>query len=185
MLKARGRGRKAAKELLAELEIQLKAPVNLDMIINLLHRKKLFINVSYEDYSNEMAGVSAILLKEKGKAMIAVNNKHPEVRQRFSIAHELGHLMMHGNNEHLNVEKSIQPRLFTRAEGVQGQNEREANEFAAELLMPEELVKKDYSKYIDKKEDNIISFLSNKYNVSEIAMQFRLNNLDLLEVDSL
>ncbi len=183
MLKGRGRGRKAAKELLAELASQLKPPVNLDMIINHLKRKKLPINVLYEDFSNEMTGVSAILLKEKGKAVIAVNEKHPEVRQRFSIAHELGHLIMHGNNEHLNVEKSILPRLFTRAEGVQGQNEREANEFAAELLMPEELVKKDFSKYIDKREDNIISFLSSRYNVSEIAMQFRLNNLDLMEVN--
>jgi Zn-dependent peptidase ImmA (M78 family) len=90
---------------------------------------------------------------------------------------------LHGNYEHLKVEKSIQPRLFTRADGIHSLDEKEANEFAAELLMPEELIRKDFEKYIDKKEDNIISYLAEKYNVSEIALQYRLNNLDLMEIN--
>jgi Zn-dependent peptidase ImmA (M78 family) len=184
MLKRRGRGRKIASDLLTELEIPAKAPVDLDIVMKqLAEKRKLSIEVLYEDFSKDMTGVSAILIKEKGKAVIAVNNRHPEVRQRFSLAHELGHLIMHGNYEHLKVEKSIQPRLFTRADGIHSLDEKEANEFAAELLMPEELIRKDFEKYIDKKEDNIISYLAEKYNVSEIALQYRLNNLDLMEIN--
>jgi hypothetical protein len=85
MLKRRGRGRKIASDLLTELEIPAKAPVDLDIVMKqLAEKRKLSIEVLYEDFSKDMTGVSAILIKEKGKAVIAVNNRHPEVRQRFA-----------------------------------------------------------------------------------------------------
>jgi hypothetical protein len=58
---------------------------------------------------------------------IEVNARHSLVRQRFTIAHELGHFTMHsehGTNEH---------------------SEREADVFAAALLMPPELLRKEFA----------------------------------------
>jgi Zn-dependent peptidase ImmA (M78 family) len=182
MLKSRGRGKRIANDLLEDLKIPEKAPINVDAIVaRFAEERKMSVEVLEEDFSKDMAGVSAILLKEKNKVVIAVNKKHPRQRRRFSLAHELGHLVMHSNHEHLNVEKGIQYKLFTRAEGVHSIDEKEANEFAAELLMPEDLIKKYFRKFIKNHEDTIISKLAEEFDVSEIALQYRLNNLDLVE----
>jgi Zn-dependent peptidase ImmA (M78 family)/DNA-binding XRE family transcriptional regulator len=54
-----------------------------------------------------------------GRPLIALSGKGNPMRQRFSVAHELGHLLLHPDP----------------APGS-GHHEREANSFAAELLMP-------------------------------------------------
>lgn len=132
-----------------------------------------------EFFSNDLQDVSAILFKEKGQALIAVNAAHSERRQRFSIAHEIGHLILHSNNEHLNVDR-YEKQLFTRADGVRNLDEMEANEFAAILLMPEDLLTKDFDILFENGPDNIISGLADKYQVSEAALTIRLKNLGLL-----
>jgi len=40
-------------------------------------------------------GVSGVLLRRDDLALVAVNAAHPELRQRFTIAHEIGHFMLH------------------------------------------------------------------------------------------
>lgn len=175
------RARKIAEELLEKCKIN-KAPVDPYKIIKQLPSmdikevKGLTINYTVQDFPKDLEDVSAILLKEKGQAVIAVNSEHSEVRKRFSISHELCHLILHSNNEHLAVEK----QFFTRAEGVRNLDEIEANEFAAALLMPEDLIRKDFEKYAGKDEDFIVSKLSEKYKVSPLALTYRLRNLNLL-----
>jgi Zn-dependent peptidase ImmA (M78 family) len=71
--------------------------------------------------------------------LILVNAAEPETRQRFTIAHELGHWVcqcLEGETEPVYCraeEVTLDPRTKAR--------EREANVFAAELLMPEEAVR--------------------------------------------
>jgi Zn-dependent peptidase ImmA (M78 family)/DNA-binding XRE family transcriptional regulator len=63
------------------------------------------------------ASVSGVTFKVTGRPpLILLNSAHPADRMRFTLAHELGHLVMH--------------RFPT------GDMEREANEFASALLMP-------------------------------------------------
>ncbi|MDO8447073.1 MAG: ImmA/IrrE family metallo-endopeptidase [Deltaproteobacteria bacterium] len=174
--------RNTAKGLLKQLGIQ-KAPVNLDRIINKLSTTNLKqlqglnIEVVRQDFQGDLKDVSAILIKEKRKAVIAVNADHTDTRQRFSIAHELGHLILHSNTENLKIEK----QFFTRSDSVRSLDELEANEFAAELLMPEELIINDFFKKVIEDEDSVISVLAKKYKVSEAALTYRLINLNLLE----
>ena len=73
---------------------------------------------------------------------ILVNAEEAPVRQRFTIAHELGHWIcqcLEGS-----VGGSVEP-VYCRAADVMSETarlaEREANVFAAELLMPEEQVR--------------------------------------------
>src|SRR5258708_13486766 len=40
---------------------------------------------------------SGILIRKEGKSLLGVNSKESEVRNRFTIAHELGHYFLHGN----------------------------------------------------------------------------------------
>jgi hypothetical protein len=69
---------------------------------------------------------------------ILVNSDEAPVRQRFTIAHELGHWICQC------LEGSVEP-VYCRAADVMSETarlaEREANVFAAELLMPEEQVR--------------------------------------------
>ena len=178
---------KMANTLIDELGIRRKAPIDVEKVVSRLTEiKKVDVQIHEEVFANSLHGVSAILVKEKDRAIIAVNSVDSESRKRFSIAHELGHLLMHGNHEGLKVEKGIQPQLFnkvvyTRSDAVHNKSEREANEFAAELLMPEDLITADFKKSLQDNEDSLISVLAKKYKVSEIAMQYRLNNLNLVE----
>lgn len=78
---------------------------------------------------------SGYIKKEEGRWVIGVNSLHHPNRQRFTIAHELGHYFLHNDQIGDGLEDSI---LF-RADGYGASGiERDANIFASELLMPEE-----------------------------------------------
>jgi Zn-dependent peptidase ImmA (M78 family) len=77
----------------------------------------------------------------RGKAWaIVVNQRNPEVRKRFTVAHELGHLIMHRfTRTHADNKFGVRFRDGRSSEGTDLE-EIEANQFAAELLMPEAIV---------------------------------------------
>lgn len=88
---------------------------------------------------------------------IGVNGKHHRHRQRFTIAHELGHFFLaHPQEQCYDEEISFeeQKREF----------DMEANEFAGELLMPYAVIKEDLRKLKDRKA------LAQLYEVSEQAL---------------
>ena len=60
---------------------------------------------------------------------VLVNSSHPRQRQRFTVAHEIGHFVLHSTNE----------TSFCRVRAL-GREEREADYFAARFLMPTEAV---------------------------------------------
>ncbi|MCW5202744.1 ImmA/IrrE family metallo-endopeptidase [Desulfobulbus sp. US4] len=82
-----------------------------------------------------VAGAAASLVTLKDKAVIRIPPNENEERQRFSIAHELGHLVM-------NHVTSIQ-KVCTDTDMLnwyQSSLETQANFFASELLLPTQLV---------------------------------------------
>lgn len=89
---------------------------------------------------------SGSLVKEKdGSYTIYVDKNDSMRRQRFTIAHELGHFVEHHHREFLDEAGEIlnaRKTLFTRPNGTTADTykkiEREADAFAGELLMPEE-----------------------------------------------
>lgn len=99
----------------------------------------------------------------------------PYVRQRFSIAHELGHLI-YSQAEQLFVDFSDMEMAAYNMDSVQRTIETRSNQFAADLLMPREWLRKDFSH-----PDLDISLLAKRYEVSEQALWFRLLNLKLIE----
>ena len=81
---------------------------------------------------------------ERGRFEIVVNAADPETRQRFTIAHELGHFIYH---RHLIGSGVGDDRAYRSAGAGIYKNtmigpaeEREANQFASGLLMPESLL---------------------------------------------
>ncbi len=108
--------------------------------------------------------------------IIEVNAIHPETRKRFTIAHEIAHFVLHRHL--LSIGDQIQDNVAYRAVSGIGNNkispehEREANKFAANLLMPPAKI----IEYCDKGTYSIQE-LSKVFNVSVSAMQIRAGKL--------
>lgn len=89
-------------------------------------------DVDLEDYSDSVDGI----VKYNGnggsqKPAIYINKRFPAKRKIFTVAHELGHYLLHHNKEKLRIDK------FKYSEDTQeSQEETEANYFAASLLVP-------------------------------------------------
>lgn len=92
-------------------------------------------------------------------------------RRRFSIAHELGHyLLRHYHHFHVDLDEIA---MHGNPPGYDWRDERAANDFAAQLLMPAGLVTQAYKKTPD------IDKLAERFQVSRQAMGFRLTHLGL------
>lgn len=128
-------------------------------------------------------GFSAFLLVKEGNATAFVNRDHHPNRQRFSLAHEIGHFILHHQPskklDDLFLDKSL--ALYTRKDHHSNEMERQANEFAASLLMPRELLEKYIAKNdLDMEDEFDVSRLAMAFGVSEQALQIRLNKLHLV-----
>lgn len=96
---------------------------------------------------------------------IWVDTDVSEVRQRFTCAHELGHLVEDGDST------QIDRRRDSMTAKGQDPHEIYANAFAAELLMPSYVVKRL------RKLGAPVTELSRFFGVSGVAMEHRLKNL--------
>lgn len=122
-----------------------------------------------------------------GVPYIGVNSDHNLRRQRFTIAHELGHFMLHEKSvPHMDAgQGGFRARLRNdlSSEGVD-QKEVEANLFAAELLMPAAWLERDLKGQppIDMFEtDSLILDLARSYGVSTRALTIRLTKLGYID----
>jgi Zn-dependent peptidase ImmA (M78 family) len=125
--------------------------------------------------------ISGILdLRDPGKPIIMVNSEHHQNRRRFSIAHEIGHFMLH-KPLGIHVDKQTFFRSPKSAESPD-EYEIDANKFAAALLMPDYLISQTLDMHADWLDSNadIISDLSEQFQVSVTAMSYRLQNLGYL-----
>jgi len=92
------------------------------------------------------------------------------LRRRFTIAHEIGHLVLHAPG----ATGAVFCRVVDPAEPAARPIEREANRFAAELLMPEDLVREAAAHL-----GTDAAALADRFQVSGPAMGWRLFNLGL------
>lgn len=117
---------------------------------------------------------SGSIEKKDGQYVITVNMNHSENRKRFTIAHELGHFLMHDD---IIDDGIFDNKLYRSTEGRHNQfisqiHETQANKFAASVLMPKTLIQKLIADGI-----NDASQLASILGVSEHAMRIRLDNL--------
>lgn len=109
--------------------------------------------------------------------------KFVSVRQNFTIGHEFGHYLLH-DQEKLHVDHEFRVRLRSDVSS-QGTDlaEREANLFAASLLLPKEFLEADLAseEYVDLFDDQFLQDLSRKYGVSTQALANRLKNLGYIQ----
>lgn len=123
------------------------------------------VSVIYSDNLNPE--ISGSLNKVNDEWIIIVNNKHAIHRKRFAIAHELAHYILHKN-----ISNSFEDIAFFKSENLSDSIEMQANNFAAEILISEKLVRCKISEGI-----TAVSKLSEIFGVSPLAMKFRLKSL--------
>lgn len=161
---------KAADTLLKHVDAQ-RIPVPVEEIASTLKIK--IGRAPSKDFSG-------LLLRKDGAALIGVNSDEQPRRQRFTIAHELGHFFLHQSKEAF-VDYRRDGKKHPRT-----QKEREADAFAAALLMPRQTLRKDFSKiaadtfFDEEQAESTVTFLADKYEVSEEAMRIRLMTLGML-----
>lgn len=122
--------------------------------------------------------------RHKNTAAIGVNSTHQANRQRFTIGHELGHFLLH-DHEGIHVDRRFEVKLrINRSSEESDDQENEANLFAAELLMPESILKADLAKIeqLDLEDEASLVRLAGKYAVSVQALSFRVANLGLVTI---
>lgn len=127
--------------------------------------------------------LSGFLFRDKKQSVIGVNTQHSAARQNFTIAHELGHLLLHDQEQlHVDHEFRVRLRSSVSSQGTD-EAEREANLFAASLLMPKLFLEHDLEdrEYVDLLDDDFLGDLARKYCVSTQALVNRLKNLSYIQ----
>jgi Zn-dependent peptidase ImmA (M78 family) len=130
------------------------------------------------------ADVSGALYRRGGQPVIGINSKDAPVRQRFSLAHEIGHLVLHDEplfiDRHYVREdaKELSAKFWRNSVSSQATDSKEveANKFAACLLMPWSLLQQDIQQLTVPIRSVDLGKLARRYRVSEQAMLFRLQN---------
>ena len=149
-------------------------PVPVDEIANALGAL-----VRYCPFDEELSGMIYI---KGSRPIIGVNSLHHPNRQRFTIAHEVAHLVLHRHliADRIHVDKRF-PVLMRDTSSATGTRlmEMEANRYAAELLMPSFLLLPMLKRNgFDIDDERPLEILSRKFHVSKQALGYRIRNIN-------
>jgi Zn-dependent peptidase ImmA (M78 family) len=131
------------------------------------------------------ADVSGALVRTNDLQGIAVNASQAPVRKRFTIAHELGHFLLdHVGRDQVDWQFTV-IRRDGRSSEADDDQEIAANFFAANLLMPRHILRRDVEQFkgFDGEvhlSDSEVLTLARRYKVNGDAMRFRLQGLGFL-----
>jgi Zn-dependent peptidase ImmA (M78 family) len=140
--------------------------------------KSIGVQVRFSPLDDELSGM--IYIKD-GVPIVGVNSIHHPNRQRFTIAHELGHYQLHRDvlSSAVHVDKNF-PVLMRDANSATGWDKREieANQFAAALLMPKSSIEHALGgKPLDIDDDRPLEEIARKFRVSKQALEYRIRKL--------
>ena len=142
-------------------------PVDLDII---LKKEKIeVVEKNFTEYEHKVdKQISGMLYIDGETKLIFVNERDNKERQKFTVAHELGHYFLHGG-------KKADSEVFVSFRGDSNPRETDANRFAAELLLPDNKVKEEYKLVMFP----TASYLADKFYVSRQAMSIKLDQMGL------
>lgn len=156
------------KQILLDNDMLYKVPVDVVKIA-----KAYGINVYVAELSNEISGAIRHN-SETDNFEILVNKNNVEARQRFTIAHELGHYFLHRDMlKDSDVHIDTLYRATTQTNVNTKEQEREVDYFAGALLMNRIAIEKLIDNYT-------VADLAELFKVSSSAMAVRLDILGLL-----
>lgn len=104
--------------------------------------------------------------------VIRINRHDPKKRQRFSVAHELAHFLLHADQ----IGDGITDDVLYRS-SLSDRREAQANRLAADILMPDTLVRDAVDGAYEKGVGDLVLYLADEFGVSEAAIRIKLNQL--------
>jgi len=146
---------------------QLRPPIDLLAVSNFLD-----IYVEEKELEDSLSGLSFM---DGSKRFIVINSSHAPNRRRFTWAHEIAHHALH--TPMLSSGVHVDKRILRRDElAASGTNliEIEANNFAAELLMPTQWIEQLTEPDFDLSDDEAIEKLALTFQVSPAALYYRI-----------
>jgi Zn-dependent peptidase ImmA (M78 family) len=171
-----GKAEDRAIKVLQEVRIHAP-PVPVEQIA-----KAYGVAVRYQAFKGDVSGM---LYRDGPNSVIGINASDVEVRQRYTIAHELGHLFLHPGRD-VWVDRNVRVNFRNAESGLAvNYEEIQANAFAAELLMPWKWVIDEATMRVRTGQAQnvrqLIESLSKQFLVSRPAMEYRLINLGLID----
>ncbi|MDI9314055.1 MAG: ImmA/IrrE family metallo-endopeptidase [Hydrotalea sp.] len=134
--------------------------------------------------------ISGMIEKKGNSYIITINKDHPKTRQRFTIAHELGHFILHKDKIDSSEGGLVDNILFRAGStsvardhiGAQTtpRMEAQANQMAADILMPFSKILEVSKRGGGKKS---IEEMAQEFKVSTLAMAIRLDRREDAFID--
>jgi Zn-dependent peptidase ImmA (M78 family) len=118
--------------------------------------------------------ISGMLIRQGDRSEIHVRRRDPYARQNFTVAHELGHFVLHPAGSWTDTITTMYRRDYWQRDLVDRRAEYQANLFAAALLMPEAVVRERWDLL------KSLSYLAPCFRVSRRALFRRLDKLGLI-----
>lgn len=122
-------------------------------------------------------GVSGKIYKENNSYTIKINRHETRERQRFTLAHEISHFLLHRDIIDQS-EGGIIDNVLYRS-GAPEQIEFEANRLAADMLMPRKIVSQKLDALGAPVSEEVIEYMAQIFQVSKAAMEIRLSPLSI------
>ena len=120
-------------------------------------------------------GVSGMIVKVESEYIIKVNRHEIRERQRYTLAHEISHFLLH--RETINASAvGIVDNILYRS-GAPEQLEYEANRLAADIVMPNALVTETFESLGMLVSEEVIDYMAQIFQVSKVAMEIRLTTI--------
>ena len=154
----KNRAKQKAKEIIKKYGIEEPIVEVFDIA------KREGLQIKFVEMTDDLVDVAGFL----NDKVIYVNELDPPYRQTFTVAHELGHYLLHNPNE---SDVLYRYQKFNGASQI----EREANYFAACLLVPKKMLNKVMKEYNLDKGDEY--YLSRLFGVSKEMMRYRLKEV--------
>lgn len=131
--------------------------------------KALGLNVTKSTLGPKVSGLIEPSDSSPAGYEIKVNRYEPAERQRFTIAHEIAHYMLH--REH--IGRGIVDNVLYRS-NLSSRIETEANQLAAEIIMPRPVVRDRLRALMAPVDNALAESLAGEFKVSAPAMRVRL-----------
>jgi len=170
-LKNKRAAQAAAEKVLADYNIQA-APVPVDRIA-----KQMGAQLRFSPLDQELSGM--IFIKD-GVPIIGVNSLHHPNRQRFTIAHEIGHLVLHRQAliSAVHVDKDFKLFRGPKTAEISEPMEVAANYFGSALLVPKAFIDPFLDElHVDMDDEKPLEELAQKFRVSKQVLTYRIQNL--------
>lgn len=176
---------RTANELLHEFwercAITVQVPVDIEGICS-------FQGIKLVKDNSDDNFIGKVTQNTDGEVEIHINMNKNEFfpRYRFTLAHEIAHYNLHLRTGLFQEYRDTDETLFRKEDNWNPQ-EAEANRFAAQLLMPNEHMIVNALDIISKSDINRRDFIRNMaivFDVSNMAMEFRLINMGMIEPSS-